>query len=252
MAMFSVHMGAHMLLSMVAPILLVLGGPLTLAMRALPPAPATSPPGIREWLLSFSRCWLVRMATHPLMALGMYVASFYVLYYTGLYDSVAPSHWAHLIMNAHFLIMGYVFYWIIVGVDPAPHRLSYPASLGLLVAVMPLHAFIGLSLMNSDSVIGGNFYRSLALPFVPDLLADQHVAGMMASLGEIPMVVLLVTLLVQWVRSESPGPHFDEEADTLDAEIDTGSEADLANYRALLARPTQRAVTAPNEGTHRQ
>jgi cytochrome c oxidase assembly factor CtaG/putative copper export protein len=252
MAMFSVHMGAHMLLSMVAPILLVLGGPLTLAMRALPPAPASSPPATREWLLSFSRCWLVRMATHPLMALGMYVASFYVLYHTGLYDSVAPSHWAHLIMNAHFLIMGYVFYWIIVGVDPAPHRLSYPARLGLLVAVMPFHAFFGLSLMKSDSVIGGNFYRSLALPFVPDLLADQHVAGMMAwALGELPMVVLLVTLLVQWVRSESPRPRFDEEADALDAEIDADGEADLANYRALLARPTRRAVTAPNEGTHR-
>jgi putative copper resistance protein D len=251
MAMFSVHMGAHILLSMVAPILLVLGGPLTLAMRALPPAPAEHPPGIREWLLGFTRCWLMRMATHPLMALGMYVASFYALYNTVLYDSVAPSHWAHLIMNAHFLVVGYVFYWIIVGVDPAPHRLSYPARLGLSVAVMPFHAFFGISLMNSDSVIGGNFYRSLALSFVPDPLADQHLAGMMAwSLSEIPMVVLLVTLLVRWVRSESPRLRLGEEVQGVGDDIEAGGEADLATYRALLARPTRRAVPDPNEGAY--
>lgn len=248
MAMFSVHMCAHMLLSMVAPILLVLGGPLTLAMRALPPAPAGNPPGTREWLVGFTRCWLMRMATHPFMALGMYVASFYLLYYTGLYDSVAPSHWAHLMMNAHFLVMGYVFYWLIVGIDPAPHRLSYPARLSLLVAAMPFHAFFGISLMRSKSVIGGDFYRSLALPFVPDPLADQHLAGMMAwALGEVPMVVLLVTLLVWWVRSESPGPRFDEEGQAVDDDVEAGGEVDLATYRALLARPTQHAVSGPGE-----
>jgi putative copper resistance protein D len=48
MAMFSVHMGVHMLLSMLAPILLVLGGPVTLALRALPAAGVGNPPGPRE------------------------------------------------------------------------------------------------------------------------------------------------------------------------------------------------------------
>ena len=37
-AMFSVHMAEHMILSMLVPILLVMGGPVTLALRALPPA----------------------------------------------------------------------------------------------------------------------------------------------------------------------------------------------------------------------
>ncbi|HEX2298108.1 MAG TPA: cytochrome c oxidase assembly protein, partial [Pseudonocardiaceae bacterium] len=85
MAMFSVHMGVHMLLSMLAPILLVLGAPVTLALRALPPAGADNPPGPREWLQSFLRSWLVRMSTRPLMALGMYIASFYLMYFSGIY-----------------------------------------------------------------------------------------------------------------------------------------------------------------------
>ncbi|MGH3752227.1 MAG: cytochrome c oxidase assembly protein [Pseudonocardiaceae bacterium] len=207
MAMFSVHMGVHMLLSMLAPILLVLGGPVTLALRALPAAGAGHPPGPREWLVSFTHSWVVRMSTHPLMALGMVVASFYVMYFTGLYDAAAPSHWAHLLMNAHHLLMGYAFYWIIIGIDPAPHRLPHLGKLGLLLAAIPFHAFFGISLMNSSAVIGSDFYRSLELPFVPDPLADQHTAGTMAwAVGLIPMVVVLVALLVQWARTDACQP----------------------------------------------
>ncbi|HKR50393.1 MAG TPA: cytochrome c oxidase assembly protein [Pseudonocardiaceae bacterium] len=231
MAMFSVHMGVHMLLSMLAPILLVLGGPVTLALRALPAAGAGNPPGPREWLVAFTHSWGVRMSTHPLMALSMYIASFFVMYSTGLYDAVAPSHWAHLLMNAHFVLMGYAYYWLIIGIDPAPRRLPHLGKLGLLLAALPFHAFFGISLMNSSTVIGGDFYRTLALPFVPDLLADQHTAGAMAwAAGEIPMVVVLVALLVQWARSDA------REARRFDRRADSDGDAELAEYNALLAR----------------
>ncbi|MGH3824201.1 MAG: cytochrome c oxidase assembly protein [Pseudonocardiaceae bacterium] len=235
MAMFSVHMGVHMLLSMVAPILLVLGGAVTLALRALPAAGAGNPPGPREWLLAFTRSWIVRMAMHPLMALGMYVASLYVMYFTGLYDAAAPSHWAHLVMNAHFLLMGYAYYWLIIGVDPAPRRLPYLGKLGLLLAAMPFHAFFGLSLMSSATVIGGDYYRSLALPFVPDLLLDQRVGGAIAwALGEIPMVIVLVALLAQWARGDT------REARQFDREAESDGDAERATHNALLARLADR------------
>jgi putative copper resistance protein D len=235
MAMFSAHMGMHMLLSMMAPILLVLGGGVTLALRALPAAGAGHPPGPREWLLAFTGSWIVRMITHPVMALGMYVASFYITYFTGLYDALAPSHWAHLVMNAHFLLMGYAYYWLIIGVDPAPHRLPYLGKLGLLLVAMPFHAFFGISLMSLATVIGATYYRSLALPFVPDLLADQRIGGAMAwALGEIPMVIVLVALLAQWARADT------REAHNLDREAETDANAELETYNALLARTADR------------
>lgn len=235
MAMFSVHMGLHMLMSMLAPILLVLGGPVTLALRALPPAGVGNPPGPREWLQAFTHSWVVRMSTHPLMALGMYVTSFYVVYFTGLYDAIAPLHWAHLLMNLHFVLMGYAYYWLIVGIDPAPRRLPYLGRLGLLLAAMPFHAFFGISLMGSATVIGGDFYRALALPFLPDLLADQRMAGAMAwAAGEIPMVVVLIALLVQWSRADT------RQARRFDRKADSDGEAELAAYNALLARLAER------------
>ncbi|MGH3771573.1 MAG: cytochrome c oxidase assembly protein [Pseudonocardiaceae bacterium] len=206
MAMISVHLGAHLLLAMLAPILLVLGGPVMLGLRALPPAGAGSPPGPREWLVAFTHSWVVRMSTHPLIALGMYVASWSVMYSTGLYDVVASSQWAHLAMNTYSLLIGYSYYWIVIGIDPVPRRLPQWGKLSLLLAAIPFQAYFGVSLMNSSTVIGGDFYRSLALPFVPDLLADQHTAGAMVwTLGEIPILVVLVALVAQSrIRARRP------------------------------------------------
>ncbi len=236
-AMFSVHMGVHMALSMLAPILLVLGGPVMLALRTLPPAGAGNPPGVREWLLTALHSGAVRLLTHPLVVLPLYVGSYYALYFTGLFDAAVYSHWAHLAMNAHFLIVGYAFYWPIVGIDPAPRRLPYLGKLGLLIASMPFHAFFGISLMNASEVIGGDFYRSLALPFVPDLLADQQLAGSLAwTTGEIPMVILLLALLVQWSRSDA------REARRSDRKAEVDGDADLAAYNAMLAQLSGRST----------
>ena len=103
-AMFSVHMEAHMMLSMLAPVLLVLGGPVTLALRALPAAGKDGTPGPREWLLALVRSPLSRFLTNPIVALVLFVGSFYVLYFSGLFDWALDKHWAHLLMNAHFLL----------------------------------------------------------------------------------------------------------------------------------------------------
>jgi cytochrome c oxidase assembly factor CtaG len=59
------------------------------------------------------------------------------------------------------------------------------------------------SLMGLTRVSGDDFYHALVLPFVPDLLVDQQTAGAMAwAAGEIPMVVVLIALLVQWARAD--------------------------------------------------
>ncbi|MGB8200550.1 MAG: cytochrome c oxidase assembly protein [Pseudonocardiaceae bacterium] len=240
-AMFSAHIGAHMLMSTLAPILLVLGAPVTLTRRALPPAGAANPPGPREWLQAFTHSWVARRSTHPLIALGGYVGSFPVMYFTSLYDVAAPSHWAHLAMNASFLLTGYAYYWLIIGIDPPPYTMFHLGKVGLLLAAMPFHAFFGIALMRSTTLVGGDYYRSLALPFVPDLLADQRAGAAMAwALGEIPMVIVLVALLVQWSRSDAC------EAHRFDRGAASDSDAELAAHNALLARLAERGPARDN------
>ncbi|MDT8914446.1 cytochrome c oxidase assembly protein [Amycolatopsis sp. PS_44_ISF1] len=228
-AMFSVHMGSHMMLSMVAPVLLVLGGPVTLALRALPAAGREAPPGPREWLLAAVHSPVSRFLTHPIVALLLFVGSFYGLYFSGLFDSALNYHWAHLAMNAHFLLAGYVFYWPVIGVDQAPRRIPPIGRLGMMFAAMPFHAFFGVILMNMQTVIGQTFYSQLRLPWVGDLLTDQRLGGGIAwASGEIPVLLVLIALLVQWARAD------EREARRKDRrEENTGGE-ELAAYNAML------------------
>ncbi len=235
MGMFSVHMGSHMLLSMLVPILLVLGGPVTLALRALPPSrpgedgvPALDGP--RAWLLSLLGSPVSRVLTHPVVALVLFVGSFYALYFSPIFGAALPYHWAHQLMYLHFVVTGYLFFWPIIGVDRSPRPLPHVARLALLLASMPFHAFFGVALFGADTVIGGRFFGDLALPWVPNLLADQSLGGGVAwAAGELPLLAVVIALLVQWSR------HDDREGARYDRRADRDGDGELAAYNAMLA-----------------
>ncbi|MFD4638333.1 cytochrome c oxidase assembly protein [Lentzea sp. NPDC058436] len=221
--MFSTHMVAHMSLNMLAPVLLVLGGPITLALRVLPHGP-------RQWVTALTHCRATRLVAHPAVAATTFVGSFYVLYFSDLFGAAMPFHWAHQLMNIHFLISGYVFFWLVIGVDRAPRALPHLARLGLLFSVMPFHAFFGVILMNKQTVIAEYFYRTLGLTWVPDLLTDQRLGGGIAwATGEIPMLVVVLALLRQWAVADR------REAVRFDRATDTGHDDKLAAYNAMLA-----------------
>ncbi|BBY90296.1 Copper resistance D [Mycolicibacterium tokaiense] len=238
-AMFSVHMSAHMLLSMLVPILLVLGAPVTLALRALPTAGKGQPPGPREWLLAALHSRFSRLITNPFVATALFVGGFYGLYFGGIFDAAAGSHAGHVAMNVHFLLSGYVFYWVVIGIDPTPRPMPHLGKLAMVFGSLPLHAFFGVVLMGMNSVIAEPFYRSLGLPWNADLLADQKLGGGIAwSAGEVPLVVVMLALLIQWTRSDR------RTAKRVDRAADRDDDADLAAYNnmlAVLARQEQNA-----------
>jgi len=234
-AMFSMHMAAHMLLSMLVPILLVLGGPVGLALRALPAAGRGDPPGMREWLLAALHSRLSKILTNPVVATALFVAGFYGLYLGGLFDAAVGSHIGHVLMNVHFLVSGYLFYWVVIGVDPTPRPIPPIAKLGVVFASLPLHAFFGVVLMGMPKVLGESFYRSLHLSWHTDLLGDQRLGGGIAwAAGEIPLVLVMIALLVQWSRSDR------RTARRLDRAADRDEDADLAAYNAMLAELARR------------
>lgn len=234
-AMFSVHMAAHMLLSMLTPILLVLGAPVTLALRALPAAGRDDPPGPREWLLAALHSRVSRILTNPLVALALFVGGFYGLYFGGIFDATAGSHAAHVAMNLHFLLSGYLFYWVVIGVDPTPRPIPPLAKLGIVFASLPLHAFFGVVLMGSREILAGGFYESLKLYWHTDLAGDQRLGGGIAwSAGEVPLVLVLIALLVQWTRADR------RTAKRMDRAADRDDDEDLAAYNRMLAELARR------------
>ena len=202
-AMFSVHMAEHMTLNMFAPVLLVLGAPVTLALRVLPSAGPGQPPGPREWITRMVHSPITAFLSHPVTAFVLFVGSLYAVYFTPAFDTLVRYHWGHEFMAVHFLITGYLFYWGIIGVDPGPRRLPFIGRLALLFAIMPFHAFFGIAMMTMTSTVGENFYRGLALPWVPSSNDDQHLGGAIAwGASEVPLVMVVVALVTQWARQD--------------------------------------------------
>lgn len=234
-AVFSVHMGAHMALSMLVPVLLVLGGPVTLALRSLEPAGKNGVPGLREWILLALHSPVSRFLTHPIVAAVLFVGGFYALYLGGIFDAVVDTHAAHLLMNLHFLVTGYLFYWVAIGVDPSPRPLEPVTKLAMVFGSLPFHAFFGIALMSMGDVMGEWYYGSLGLGWNDDLAGDQQLGGSIAwATGEIPLVLVMLALLVQWSRTD------DRTARRVDRAAERDDDAELAAHNAMFAELARR------------
>ncbi len=227
--LFSAHMASHMLLSMVAPIFLVLGAPMTLALRTLPGPRQPGEVSPRTMLLAFLHSRFSQFFTHPLIGPVLFVGSLYGLYFSGAFETLMGNHWGHSIMELHFLAVGTLFYYVLIGIDPAPRAVAPLVRFGMLLVTVPFHAFFAVAVMSSNTVFAGDYWRSLDRPYRTDLLADQYLGGGMAwAMGEIPLVLVMGAILVQWFRSDArDAKRFDR------SESRTGDEQ-LEAYNARL------------------
>lgn len=227
---FSIHMGQHMLLSMIAPILLVLGTPITLALRAIPPAPAGRR-GPREWIIWGINSPVARFVTHPIWVLLVFTVGLYGLYYTPLFAWLMGSHLGHVAMQIHFMLAGYLFAYVVLGLDPAPRTLPAWLRLLMLLIAIALHSFFAVPIMMSDVAFAGEWYSQVQPPWIADPLAETRIAGGVAwSIAEIPALILMVVLGVQWARSD------DREARRKDRQASRDGDAELAAYNEHLQR----------------
>ena len=234
---FSVHMVQHLVLMTVAPILLILAAPITLALRALRRSPEPGMRGPRDWLRLALQTKVVRFFAHPVVALVFMIVSLFSLYFTGLYELALRYHLAHLLMVLHLLAAGYLFYWAVVAADPTPHRVPAPVRLLVLFAGMAFHAFFGVALMMSGTPLIADWYAALDIPWLGDPLADQRTAGAVAwSFGEIPSLVVAIAVVAQWLRSdEREAARMDRAAERAAATGDSSLDPH-EQYNAYLKR----------------
>ncbi|HZG05999.1 MAG TPA: cytochrome c oxidase assembly protein [Streptomyces sp.] len=228
MVLFSVHMVQHMVISMLSPILVLLGAPVTLALRALPAA-GRGHRGPRELLVALLHSRYMRVITHPGFTIPMFIASLYALYFTPLFDFLMGSQAGHTAMMVHFLAVGLVFFWPIMGVDPGPNRPGYVMRMLELFAGMPFHAFFGIALMMAAEPMVETYAHPPASLGV-SALSDQHAAGGIAwAFSEIPSVIVLIALVFQWYFSEQ------RQARRNDRTADRDGDRELTAYNAYLA-----------------
>ncbi len=227
---FTLHMISHMALAMLAPVFLVLGAPITLALRVIPAATGGAR-GPREWITWGLHSPVTHFVTHPLYVLFIYTVGLYGLYYTNLYATLMSSHLGHFAMQVHFLAAGYLFYWVVIGVDAGPKRLGYPARLILLMASLVIHSFFAVPMMMTEVPMVPEWYAVVTPPWLTDPLQDTRTAGAIAwGFGEIPTLVVAIVLGFQWARSD------EREARRMDRRADLDGDSELNAYNERLAR----------------
>lgn len=228
--LFSAHMAQHMLLTMLAPAFLALGAPVTLALRALPTRG-------RRRLVAVLHSRAAAVVTFPVLTTFLFIGSPFALYFSPLYGATLRSEPLHLLLHAHFLLVGCLFLWPVLGVDPMPRRLAYPLRLLLVFVTMPFHAFLGVAILSQQTVLAGQWYAGFGRTWGASPLSDQQTGGgLLWAAGDLIGLLLVITVLAQWMSSEERWAR--QEDRRLDRELGAGAE--LAAYNARLAALARR------------
>jgi putative membrane protein len=233
MVLFSVHMAQHMVLSLITPLLLLLGAPVTLALRTLPrgQGPSGAP---RALLLEALHSRFARIVAHPLFTVPLFIASLYGVYFTPLFDALMAGPVGHQFMLAHFVVTGLLFFGPIVAQDPWPRTLSHPGRMLELFLPVPFHAFFGVAIMMAGSLVVDSF-TTAPESWGIDPLRDQGIAGgIVWAFGELPTVLVLAVVFFSWARSE------ERRGRVLDRAAERSGDADLAAYNARLRALAER------------
>ncbi len=225
MRLFSIHMLQHMVLSMLSPVLLLMGAPVTLALRTLPGGRR----GARGALLAVVHSRAARLLTSPLLTIPLFVGSLYGLYFTSLFDKAMATWWGHDWMLAHFLAVGLLFFWPVMAIDPSPRHTGHGIRLLELLTTTPFHAFFGIAVMMSTHPVVTYFLHTSSSWGI-SASGDQNTAGSIAwAFGEVPTALIVLLIAVGWARAS------DREARRHDRLADRTDDQELRAYNAYLA-----------------
>ena len=205
--LFSVHMVQHMLLELVAAPLLLLGAPVTLALRA-------ASPSVRRRLLTVLHSRAVAILSFPLLAWVLFAAVNWGWHLSSLYDQALENPLLHYVQHASFLAAALLFWWPVIGADPSRWRLPYPVRLFYLFLAMPQNSFLGVALMSAPAVLYSHYLTNLRT-WGPTALADQTMGGiLMWVVGDVVFLLAMGGVVAAWVR------HEDRRTARLDARLD--------------------------------
>ncbi|HET9435783.1 MAG TPA: cytochrome c oxidase assembly protein [Candidatus Limnocylindrales bacterium] len=233
--LFSIHMVQHLILTLVAPVLLALGAPVTQLLRAASPATR------ERWLLPILHSRAVAVLAHPVIAWLVFVSVLWTTHFSPLFDLALEDPLLHDLEHALFLGAALLFWWPVVGLDPAPHRMGFAARLFYLFLQMPQSSFLAMAILFADAPLYPH-YLTLGAPYGIDALADQRLAaGIMWFVGDVWFLGALLVVLAGWMRSEDRG--------AAAAERRADAERAAIRDRETVHRARRAAGEPPQAGT---
>jgi cytochrome c oxidase assembly factor CtaG len=190
MTLFWAHMVQHLMLIMVAPVLIVMGRPLSLFVEASGEQP-------RRRMTRFMKSWPVAALTSPGVALAAYAAVIVGAHLTKLTDSFLSDVWAGQVEHLTYLVIGILFFWLIVGDEPIAWQLSMPGRILLLTVAMAVDTFVGVVLLETTKPLNTIPHPSWG----PGPIADVQAGGaVMWVAGDGLMAIVAIAVYVAWAR----------------------------------------------------
>lgn len=176
---FTAHMVTHLVVGMYAPLLLVLGRPVTLLLRALPPG------AVRRTVVAVARSRPVAVLVFPPVAAALDVGGLWALYRTPLFAAAQAHPWLHALVHAHVFAAGVLFAAAVCQLEPLRHRSPVSVRGASLVVAGALHSILAKSLWISPPP---------GTAFAPaDLRTAAEVMYYGGDLAEIALAVVLAT-----------------------------------------------------------
>jgi len=224
--LFSVHMIQHLLLILVAPPLMAFAAPITQVLRA------SSARVRNRVLLPILHSTVVSVVAHPVVAWLTFGLVLWVSHFSPLFNIALEDPGAHQLEHAAYLGSALLFWWPVVGLDPAPRRMGFPARLLYLMLQLPLNSFLGMAILFADAPLYEH-YATLGSPYGITPLADQQLAGgIMWLAGDIGFIGAVLGLVAAWMRHEQrDAPAAERRADLERARLRERAD-ELARARA--------------------
>jgi len=215
--LFSVHMVQHLLLTMVAAPLLVLGTPVSLVVRAV------GRRGHRK-VMRVLHSAPVRLLTHPLLAWLGFAAVMWGTHFSGVYQTALENEAMHVAEHLLYLVAAVLFWWPAIGLDPSRWRMPHPLRVGYLFLQGPVNTFLALALYSSGRILYPHYASGRT--WGPSPLEDQHLGGaIMWVAGDLLLLVATGLAIAAWMRNE----------DRVTARVDAELAAQRAARRAAAA-----------------
>jgi len=236
--LFSLHMVQHLLLVLVAAPLIALAAPITQLLRA------ASPRVRNRVLLPILHSTPVAVMGHPVVAWLAFAIILWGSHFSPLFNLALEDRGVHDLEHALYLVSALLFWWPVVGLDPSPRRMGYPARVLYLLSQLPLNSFLGMAILFAQAPLYPH-YATLGSPYGITALADQEAAGGIMWLGgDIAFIAALLAIVAAWMRHDQrDAPAAERRADAQRARLRERAD-ELARTRAGVSPAPAVATTA--------
>lgn len=185
--LFSMHMVQHVLLTLIAPPLLILGTPDWLLRPLLRP----------NWAFR-----TVRVATNPIVAFALFNIVFSIWHIPALYNSSLNSEAVHAIEHIMMVGTAVLMWWPLSSNMPELPRLNYPLQMGYLFILSVAQIIVFAIITFAEEPIYDFYVNAPRIWSLPPLL-DQQLGGIIMKVGSgIYFLALLIIIFFKWFNQE--------------------------------------------------